>query len=380
MATSLYVAPDSRGNGSGFSPGDAADYLDFRNDDGFWKKTVATHLDSGLVSINFASGKYLRGPLLLNNVGHPSNRLVLHGAPDHTTNFVVSPAEALEDVPYFKCENCANLVIRYFRFSGAGRVNYVQRFEGVSSHIVIDSCVWEDLPNVIRGATGTSGAEISHIRYYNCTFKRVGVGPGAHMMYHAYGPQHITVASCTFEDCRGDYVRFRDKTDKSSVINCSFRNTGLYSNRFRFVSVLVRNKVRDEYFGTHFVFARNRFYHYSEAEDRYAISFNHRGYDPPGRHHLLTASEGETLINGSSNVRKALLQENCGIDTDYVRVYSNRFAHVSRRVVYESKAKYPGVISRGWEGVADIDSLVNADPTLDPKRWLEPVLVLLQDS
>ena len=50
------------------------------------------------------------------------------------------------------------------------------------------------------------------------------------MAYNAYDPKHIRFVDCHFEDCAGDYVRFRDGTDFGVVVGCTFKSTGNYRN------------------------------------------------------------------------------------------------------------------------------------------------------
>ncbi|MEM9597941.1 MAG: hypothetical protein AAGD06_27000 [Acidobacteriota bacterium] len=391
MPHQLFVAPESRGDGTGLSPADAADYRDFESPDGFWKRTVADLLELGSVSVSFAGGTYARGQLFLESVGHGTHTLVLHGAPDHSTVFWIAPGDAPKSNIF--CRRCTNLVFRYFRFTGAGEIDYVLRFRSGCTYMAIDRCLWEELPNVGFGATGVTDAGTSHVTYTDCIFRRVGPDSHAHMMYHAHDAHHVTVSHCIFEDCAGDYVRFRDLVDHSSVVDCRFVSTGTYPSREPasrpFITMPLFNDCKPgsddcpdplthrqyEYFGTHYVFARNTFEYRNHPGhgNPFAIAFEHYGHDPPGRNHLLTPWEGNLLVRGEAEERRMLLKANCGIDMDRVRVYSNQFVEVRRRFTFGSHVDY-GAATKGWEGYANIDSLANADPGPDMRPGFEIAL------
>jgi hypothetical protein len=196
------------------------------------------------------------------------------------------------------------------------------------------------------------------------------------MAYNAYGPKHIRFANCHFEDCAGDYVRFRDETDFGVVVGCTFISTGNYTGvNAPFISVPLFNddnpehphgKPNYEYFGTHFLIANNLFYYANDSPEgsRIAVKFHHSGFDPPGRHHLLKSDEARLLAEGTVAEKRKFMSENFGIDTQSVHFFNNRFRGVDLKLAFVSKAAY-GAESKGWSGTVDITDTANGRKVVD---------------
>jgi hypothetical protein len=191
------------------------------------------------------------------------------------------------------------------------------------------------------------------------------------MSYNATGPNHIRFIDCQFEDCAGDYIRYRAGADFGVVVGCTFKSTGEYNGvNMPFISIPMANDDDPiekgssggyEYFGTHFLITNNTFsYANDKAEgSRIALLFHHSGFDPPDRKHLLTSEEGELLANGSVAEKRALMLRNLGIDCNSVHFFNNRFEGTLTRVAYRSYAAY-GAKSKGWsKKIADITDTVN---------------------
>jgi hypothetical protein len=222
------------------------------------------------------------------------------------------------------------------------------------------------------------------------------------MMYNSHHIQHVLIQNCYFEECVGDYIRFRDNTDNCVVQGCVFKSTGkVYEKPYPFLSISVFNDCKPgslttspdcsreepscpdpevdpqyEYFGTNFVFADNQFLYESGGGRRFAIAFIHAGWDPPGRFHLFTADEGNILEKGSVRSKRRLLKRYCGIDTDRVIVYDNVFQGEAKKAVFES---YPAYCATSeWqakgENAVDIFDLFNPDSVSQPSQWLGPIL------
>lgn len=424
--STFYVSPD--GTGSGTNENNPALYTS----SGFWAD-VQTKLSSETVIVRFLNGVYDAPLPLPKGTGNPSHRLILQGQSSHGAVFRVPDDDPPQD--HLKCEdrkrqparivfeNCRNIVLQRFLFTGKGTVGFVVSSAGTTQDICIEECTFEDMPGVYYGATGTSMPETHRITYTSCHFRAVGCDDHAHMMYHAYGSHHVKVLNCTFEDCAGDYVRFRDDVDHCVVSNCTFTSSGSYPKGAPasqpFIAMPLYNDCGPghscdcyplfpdwdpfEYFATNYVITNNHFIyrHHPGKGERHAIVFRHSGFDPPGRNHLMTAEEGAILENengpeakaalkalmknnygidvdkveayDSSYIRKALLKKNCGIDVDKVKVYDNSYIDVEKRVAFGSFAGY-GATSKGWEGYVNIDDIINKDPVLDPPKWIEAFL------
>jgi len=373
-----YVAPEARGDASGSAPEHAADFRNMT----FWGGINAL-LEAGSVQVVFLNGRYVVSAdkdknmpsLTLRNIGHDAHLLALHG---ETPGEVVFTRHA--DDPDYSRENNKgpgflavqagrNIVVRNLTFTAPNKpIGYATNFRG--RNIVIENCHWHDLDGVYYGASGASGAETDTVTFVRCRFERVGSGGHAHMVYNAYDPRHIRFVDCHFEDCAGDYIRFRDNTEYGVVTGCTFRSTGKYTNvHMPFIAMPLFNdddpakspaKPNYEYFGTHFLIFNNRFIYDTEdkPDTRIAIVFHHSGYDPPDRRHLLDAQEAAVLKTGAPDARKAILKQNLGVDTDTVHVYDNEYGNVQHKGVYRARAQY-GAVSRGGDGMYDIFDLFN---------------------
>ena len=370
-----HVAPTKQGTGSGQTEDDAALYTA----PDFWQG-VQSSLVQCPVTVRFSGGEYVGGALKLASIGHPEHRLTIQGHPEGGTVFRIVSGEGQQPgTGFYISRGSQNIAVRNLHFTGQGKVGYITHVKG-SRHILFESCSWVDLPHITFGATGTapgltitpenaSHTDTHHITYKGCTFKRVGTTGGAHMIYNAYGPQHVYVVNCHFEDCSGDYVRFRDLSDYCVVNGSTFRSTGTYppgkpvQRPFITMPLFSDANPGDEWFGTRFLISGNTFIYEQPSgmtgrPGPPVIRFSHKGYDPPGRNHLLTREEGAILEGQDRRAGRALLRRNCGIDADRVRVFGNRYAGTAGRVTYHCRPAY-GATSRGWEGSANIFGLLN---------------------
>lgn len=370
-----YVSYVKQGDGNGNSPGNAADFLNAT----FWGKISQLLLKSP-VRVKFAEGDYVRAyserPLVLNTIGNTKNRLTLEGV-DGKTIFNVPADLALEKGNLFDIRNSQNVHVKNFSFTGSGRLGYAMRISSdagkTTKDVVIENCSWTDMLGIIYGASGVHYAGTSHVTYLNCTFKRVGIDSHSHHIYNAYGPSYVYIIDSHFEDCTGDYVRFRDNMDYGIVRGSAFvRNPSTHFQPRPFISVPLFNDVNpgDEYFATNYSFTNNSFTNNDPSSniDR-AVMFYHMGCDPPGWNYLLTAAEGTTLQTGLDAAKKALLLNNFGIDTDKVRMSGNTYSsRITTKVALGTFHGYVCSVSKGFGGgYGDITSLLN-DST-EPFSW-----------
>ena len=349
-AATRYVAPDKRGDASGSTAGQAADFLDA----GFWA-TVQQILQKEPVTVKFVAGDYRRAytqkALILAEMGNKKHRLILEGEGDQTIFSV--PVGYKQQSVLMVVRNSRNMVIRNFSFTGSGKLGYALQItsgkDGTTKNILVEDCSWTDMRGIIFGATGAHQPGTSAITYRRCTFKRVGIDSHSHFMYHAHHAFNVQITDCYFEDCTGDFVRFRDDCDYGRVTNSTFVRTGVFPV-YPFISVPLFNDIDpgDETFATHYTFTGNRF-----RNTRYAIAFHHYGFDPAGKHYLLTAAEGAVLENGRPEERKKLLQQQFGIRTDAIKIRGNKNEQITGRVMIGSFPRY-GAASKGWSGWSDI--------------------------
>jgi len=364
-----YVAPSAIGNGSGDSKENAADFLN----DSFWTQ-VNNKLKYTSVEVRFIPGTYSRAftekSLTLENLGSAIYQLTLTGSQE--VRFT-APGGYPDKNQMIRIDGCQNMVVSNFHFTGNGRIGYALRVITTATstlpnkNIVIEDCTWKDMRGVIYGATGCYGTETSHVTFKNCTFFRVGIDSHSHHMYHAHGASHITIMDSRFEDCTGDYVRFRDRCDFGIVKNCMFiRNQG-YTNR-PFIAVPLFNNANpgDEYFATNYSFTGNSFFNKNMQNTTNAIYFGHWGFSTKDFSCLLTEQEGIILTSGTKEAKADLLKSHFGLDMAKIRITNNAYERVVNRVALISQASY-GSTSLGWAGTADIADLPNANG--NPFDW-----------
>lgn len=394
----LFVAPAAQGNGDGTGRENAADF----RAGAFWQG-LNGRLAAGPVTVVLLAGTYVVSedrarrmpPLEIERVGHERHPLVIegeragevvftrHAGDKKVGDYPRAVRAGLKGPGLFFLRHARNTTVRNLTFTAPEvPMGYATNFAG-GRDLTIEHCHWHDLQGVYFGATGTAGAETDHVTFRQCRFERVGSGGHAHMIYNAYDPLHIRVIDSHFEDCAGDYLRFRDGTDYGVVFGCTFRSTGKYVGTHQpFIAVPLFNDDNPaqpkttpnyEYFGTHFLIAGNRFSYATEEkpETRIAVVFHHSGFDPPGRRHLLDPTEAQILRAGTPAERRALLRRNLGLEVENVHVYANEYERVAQRGVYRCSSAY-GSRARGGEGRFEIDDLFNPEPVAsDSQQALE---------
>jgi hypothetical protein len=374
----------------------------------FWD-AVAADLAVDDVTVVFRAGEYddavpIHGSS--DRVGNPGHLLMLSAEqpgqtifnvlPDATDQTKVSCLDRDGALPRFNLENAHNVAISGMAFTGEGTIGYVVRVRGESSNVKFSSCVFEDLPGVQYGASGAADSTTRNVVVERCVFRNVGCDSHAHMMYNAYGAHHLTIRECLFEECAGDYVRFRDKVDYCVVDHCTFIHRGdIYPEARPFVSVPLFNDCKPgsdrcpdpvdhpqyEYFGTHFTVVGNVFDFRIGGDRAFVVSLLHSGWDPPRRFHLLTEPEGRLLETGTDPERRMILREYFGIDMSEVTFYGNRSTGERYLASLESFAAY-GATSARWQAfgrweawrasAVDISDLLHRDEP-SGTRWLEAV-------
>ena len=389
-----YVAAKAAGDGSGASTANAASYLDTA----FWR-AVNMQVDQEPTTIHFLAGKYHDGSLTLTAIGNERNLLTLRGEGegavfDSDGDFLL----------YLK--GCQNLHLQNLHFTGRAakfgvtviglspeRRDAIIPVPAQSMHaetndyrparnIDFDGCTWIDLPQVYYGPLCLS-FHTDHVTVRNCTFKRCGQERHSHMMYNGGGSHHIFIYNNTFEDSSGTYVRFRDRSDYGYVYNNVFRTTGNYthedSSTTAFIEVPLFNSFDpgSESFGTNFQFIGNRFIWPDvppkrDAQDpviqvnyhtRDALRFWSDGFETRGYRTLLSKDEGYTMSLGSPSAKRALLLANCGINTDRIAWYGNRFeGAMEHKATYACLTEFGSFAkSRGFDSYADITNALTGN-------------------
>lgn len=350
-AAEFYVAPQSRGSGSGLAREDAAMWTA----PALWDAAHSA-VASEDTTVWFLDGNYSTPSLILSRRGNPDHWLTLQGE---------SPTGAILDAEVgtmMSLAGCTHIRLRHLHWRGDGfgyGLTITKTGSTVSEYVEVDSCSWIDMHKIYYGAMGSHHGS-HHVTVRNCVFRRVGVGGTAHFIYNAYEPHHLLVENNLFEDCAGHYVRFRDGSDYCTAWNNTFRCTGGYGpevesdTHFITVPLFADADPGDEWFGTNFTITSNTYSFYTGASgSRTAFGFIHRGYDPPGLHYLLTPAEGAIVESGSPFAQADLLVRNCNIDASKILIANNSYIACDRMAIYDSAAAY-GATSKGWSGWGDI--------------------------
>lgn len=365
--TTRFVAPNGVGKADGSTSTDAADFLNAH----FWQE-IQGLLRKEPITVKFSAGDYERAytvrGLRLADMGHPVNRLTLEGSPKTIFPALIGyPTKSL----MLSVIDSRNITIRNIHFTGDGSINYVFRVtsteEGETRDILIENCSWTDMGGIVYGTAGVQQKNTSHVTFKNCMFKNIGKNGGSHMIYNAYGAQNISIIDSHFEDCTGDYVRFRASLDYALVSGSIFIHNKDFRAKARpFISMPGFNKKRIELFATNYAFVNNEFVDYSNTLTN-GIAFHNYGFDRLEFNYLLTKEEGDILTNGTVAEKKNILLKNFGINMDSVRIYNNRFSrNIENKVALGSFARF-GAESKGWEGFGNIYETVNNSS--EPFDW-----------
>ena len=323
----------------------------------FWSN-VQTALDTGSVNIVFANGTYTRtSTLALTNLGHATNLLTLKAATTGGPVITGTIANLLD------ITTSQNVRVTGLKFTG-GVTGYAMRVRN-SQHITIDSCFFQDLPDVGYGALGVHQALTDRVLVRACTFERVGYDSHAHMIYAAYGVTRLSVVSNYFEDCSGSFVRFRgDLSDMGVVYNNDFISSGAYLTGINpvLIEIPVFNDVNpgDERMGTHFMITKNRFTYGTTGNqaNRYAVVFHSSGFNPADRNYLISAADAALLHSGTVAQKRSVMSSQLGLDGNAIRFGGNTNTNVQYNVVYRCWNNYGS--AGPWTGVASIGTAVNA--------------------
>ena len=352
-----YVGPAAAGSGDGSAAANAALY----NSSTFWAG-VKTAVQTEPGTVHFLQGEYTPVNLTLNTFGNDNHVLTLEGDPAGGTLFSFKTGVTNTEI---MLAICRNMVVRNLNFSGPATVDYCLRLRRCS-RILVERCRFVDLPNVTYGSTGAHYADSTDITYKECEFTRIGTGGGAHMIYNAYGSSDIKLIDSHFEDCAGEYVRFRGGTDYGTVRGCTFKSTGTWPAgapvHQPFLAVPAFNDVNpgDEWLGTHFTIENNSFEYAPVAVggSRTMLYFRFVGYNPTGYDYLLNPQEGAILESGSAAERRALLWTKMKLDPSQIHLKDNSTVNVASMVLFTSYASY-GAVSDGWSNVVSIYDLVD---------------------
>ena len=356
----LYAAPVSRGNGSGFSPGNAAYYLAST----FWDH-VADELDISPVRVTLLDGIY-SGTLDLTNRGDPMHLLTLMAESRYG---VIFNGNGNHQIVLLGVQNITLEGIKFtgepYEFAVYSKNNGVK----VARNITYRYCLFEDLYRSVLGVlNGNRNTTVS-----SCTFRNSGYGgEGSHMIYCDHDSRGITITDCSFTDCQGgDYIRFRNQTDYAIVDNCSFRSTdALYNHESILIPAFNSTDPGKEFYGTNFQITNNHF-QYDEVggyDRRYAVEFRCDGFNVPsfdGLDFWTDPSEAAILNTGTAAEKAAILGPEMDLHREKVKFHGNTFDNVSYQMGYWHHPNY-GSGDQGYTSICNISNWPSTSGLLDP--------------
>lgn len=355
-AKCIYVAPAESGDGSGVSPKNAAQYTNQK----IWQQ-VNELLKNDELTVCFVDGHYSTKKLALTGIGNDKHKLTIKGS-SRTGVVLDAPVGTMMSI-----DGCKNLVLENLNFTGPTK-GYCLRITkdkkgNPSRNIEINKCSWYDLTDLYYGCVGVHSGS-NHVTLNNCTFKRAGMDSHCHMIYNAYKADYVNVFNCHFEDCSGAYVRYRDKSDYGVISGNTFVSTGTYKNynpQYEvFIGIPNFNDVDpgDEQFGTHYMITKNTFKFTPKPDAfRTGIRFHHSGFNYPGYKYLMNAEQGKILESDDSLAKMKLLQDNCGLNFDYILIKDNVWQSENWKMQFTSKAMF-GAESKGWNDSVDISGII----------------------
>jgi len=356
-ATTRYFAPETRGKGTAESPAHAAKITDATA----WNQ-VREELIRGPVKVVLLDGRY-ESVVSLSSIGSAEHRLTVESQ---------RPGGAVFAGPgRFLIVGALNMTVRGLTFTETDpKANIYKLSFGldskagrVSERVFVEDCHFHD-SLVYYGALGIHRGS-HHVTVHRNTFRNIGFDGHAHMIYTAYDVHHIKVIGNEFENCRGDYVRFRDNADFGEVRFNTFRSTDAEFNR-PFIHMPVFNDVNpgDEFHASNYLFTDNRMEYRAttgSADRRDAMGYLSSGFEPAHVHMLPTAAEGKVLLKGTADAKRQLLLKQYGIDLGKVRIYRNVIENQNRIFHYWALAAH-GAKSRGWTGFAEVADALDMSP------------------
>lgn len=195
------------------------------------------------------------------------------------------------------------------------------------------------------------------------------------MIYASHNIVGVALTNCVFQDCKADYVRFRDDSEYCVVDHCTFVST-LSATAFGFITSPLYNDTDpgpgDEFFGTYFQITSNSFTYNVSAGTRAALQFSDSGYDPQSYDCALTSSQASQLSGGATSFKQSFLQTNMGIIASGIKMFGNTY---NSRVTYHVAYTYSystiatNAPQRGWQGniaISDVPDSSGALPGPTP--------------
>ena len=378
-ATDMYVAPEALGTGDGYTENNAAVWTDKL----FW-----THAQQRVkqqdTTVHFAAGTYVASKnssgtvcLQLSKLGVSNHTLTLLGAENSGSVFLRDPSDSTEQTTENRLAyilylyQCQNVVVDNLHFTGIGALGYALSIR-TPYNVLVRNCSWTGMTGIYYGATGSSTGG-SGVAWENCYFDTIGVATTAHCIYNAYDVCDILIRNCVFRDCVGDYVRFRDKCLRCTVDSCTFESTGKFRG-YSFVSCPLFNDedpavktdpADHEYFSQNIAVRNCTFIGLNRPElDRhqYMLNFLNDGYNPVGKHYLISRSEASALTTMPADEARAWMRDRLDIDFDDIQWVNNVNRGAAGGCRYQSVPNYGATTeypSAQYNNAVDVSRLLH---------------------
>lgn len=150
------------------------------------------------------------------------------------------------------------------------------------------------------------------------------------MIYCSHDAQNLWISQCTFTNCKGDYVRFRDDTEYAEVDGCTFTSSSSTYN-MEFILVPVFNDVNpgDEHFGGKFKITNNTFnYAGGTSGRRHCVQFRCDGHNvdtSSGLDYWTDTTEAATLNTGTASQKNSILSPEMELNNSEIKIYGNTY-------------------------------------------------------
>ena len=362
-ATDYWAAPAAAGAGDGSSSANSAYYLNST----FWS-TIQNQLSSSDVNVNFLDGNYNAGTLTLTDIGNPIHRLTLQSVNLYAPVFSTTGSTTVNIV------GAQNIKFYGIVFNGpcsSWGVDCQPDYLKPCRNLEFSYCQFLNLTNAYYGAIGLNNGT-RDITVDNCTFTNITNGGHEHMIYASHDIMGVVVTNCFFQDCKADYVRFRDDSEYCVVDHCTFIST-MSATAWPFISAELYNDATnlnvcgDEFFGTYFQITSNSFtYNVSGGPGPYsAFHFSDSGYSPQSYDCDLTPTQVSQFNSGNTAFKQSFLQTNMGIISSGIKMFGNTY---NSRVAYHMEYTYTwddaSAPYGGWQGTIDLSSVPDASGAL----------------
>ena len=367
----VYMSYQGFGNADGSSVENAADVTDSTA----WSNIADSLDNSDSVKVVLIEGDYnlldSSKKIWISSMNSSQTAyLLITGENIYGTNLLIGDGSGSNGTNAFRIKECNNTIIQNIHFTNYSDddngyfSNALQIYGGgTSKNITIQGCSFIDLTNILYGAVAMT--EGSYFTIKNCEFIRIGTNYLSHCIYAQKDLCGSIVTNNYFEDCSGEYVRFRNRCSNTTIMENEFVSTGeWYRIHSPFVEPFATaNDVYpgDESFGDFGIcyISNNIFEYLGETEfGAWPVYIVHMGYDPDGESYLLNSSDKTDLTSGDATIVADSIYSHYGIKFGSNLILSNNiYSNEHAKVYLKSKAAFEAT-SLGGCGYYNLDIIL----------------------